>query len=1061
MCRKVLLLGFVALMPSAAAAQAQDIEWIKAAYWDSRYPTNWAAEAATVAVRDGLVAAGYEVLDADQLKDWMDARIADKAYSVVVLCRDIPPDTVVEDNNVDCTLRRYLNAGGKIVVYADIPFYNQGHADGTSTNWGEAGINNILGVGNVAVWDTNNTVTITADGQKWGLTQTWASVRPHPAGDVDIILAADDAGNAAAWVKHYVPGDTFRGFVRIFDRGGQANIGDLIRVAEYIGLKATDPQPADGADGVLQPLLQWDPGSFALWHDVYFGTDPEPPFIGRQMWTMYFHPPGLEPGATYYWRIDEVSSDGVTIYTGDVWSFTAAPVTAYKPVPRDGDKWIATEVFLRWEAGSGATAHEVYFSSDADAVANRDASVFGGQVIERSYDPGVLQEATTYYWAVDEIASGTKHEGAVWSFTTIGEGGGGVKGEYFDNMDVSGLPALTRIDPAIDFSWGDQGPGAPIGVDNFSARWTADLEIAAADTYTFISSTDDGVRVWLNGEPVINQWVDQGTTDVFSDPLYLEPGFYSLRMEYYENGGGAVAQLSWQTPFVSRQIIPAGPLQPPARARALYPADEDVNVPQDVTLMWSPGERAAQHQIYLGDDAEAVANATPADTAIYRGQQTLDMASYTASGLEWNKTYYWRIDEANNLDPESPWKGGVWSFTTANYIVVDDFESYSNEVGNRVFQAWIDGLGYTEPPPGAQGNGTGALVGHDIWSLESPYYQGQIVEVDNPHGGLQAMPLYYNNSAQPYHSETERTWMMAQNWTVNEVDRLTLYVRGVGPTFVETGPNAYLVGSTSGDIWGTADSFRYVYKRLNGNGSIVAKVNSMTDTWPWAKAGVMIRESLDPGAKHLMVVVTPGNGVQFAWREFANSDSGDNTQAELEAPHWVKLTRNGSTFTAEQSADGVMWEPINDATNSDHDVTMIANVYVGLTVTSNNADAACIADFSDVTTSGGVSGVWQVADIGGDIPGNSPAPFYVALEDSAGRVGVAVNPDAVLTAEWTPWDISLSEFSSAGVNLAAVRKMYMGVGDRSAPMLDGDGVVFIDDIRVTRPAPEPDEPVGE
>ena len=164
MLRKLLILTLFIVVLGPAVAQAQDMGWIKAAYWDSRYPTNWAAEAATVAVRDGLAAAGYEVLDADQLKVWMDARIADKAYSVVVLCRDIPPDTVVENNDTNCTLRKYLNAGGKIVVYADIPFYNQGHADGTSTNWGEAGINNILGVGNVAVWDTNNTVTITAAG---------------------------------------------------------------------------------------------------------------------------------------------------------------------------------------------------------------------------------------------------------------------------------------------------------------------------------------------------------------------------------------------------------------------------------------------------------------------------------------------------------------------------------------------------------------------------------------------------------------------------------------------------------------------------------------------------------------------------------------------------------------------------------------------------------------------------------------------------------------------------------------------------------------------------------
>jgi len=77
----------------------------------------------------------------------------------------------------------------------------------------------------------------------------------------------------------------------------------------------------------------------------------------------------------------------------------------------------------------------------------------------------------------------------------------------------------------------------------------------------------------------------------------------------------------------------------------LYPQNNDVNVPQDVTLMWSAGDKATQHQIYFGDDAEAVADATPADTAIYRGQQGLAQTSYTVAALEWGRPYYWRIDE--------------------------------------------------------------------------------------------------------------------------------------------------------------------------------------------------------------------------------------------------------------------------------------------------------------------------------------------------------------------------------------------------------------------------------
>ncbi|MHC4425637.1 MAG: LamG-like jellyroll fold domain-containing protein [Planctomycetota bacterium] len=224
-----------------AEAITQDWEH-RVAYWDSRYRTNWADEATSVAVRDALVAVGYTVVDADELKTWMDARIADGALSVVVLCRDNAPDTVVESVDANCTLRKYLDAGGKLVFYADIPFWDIGHADGSWDNPAAAGQANILGIGNVDHWDTNHTVTITDVGAAWGLTQTWQSLRANdPTGLT--VLATDDDGHATAYVKHYVPGDVARGFVRLYDRttGGQnVPIDDIVRAAEHKGTLTAD-----------------------------------------------------------------------------------------------------------------------------------------------------------------------------------------------------------------------------------------------------------------------------------------------------------------------------------------------------------------------------------------------------------------------------------------------------------------------------------------------------------------------------------------------------------------------------------------------------------------------------------------------------------------------------------------------------------------------------------------------------------------------------------------------------------------------------------------------------
>ena len=199
--------------------------------------------------------------------------------------------------------------------------------------------------------------------------------------------------------------------------------------------KAYGPAPADGATGVTSPLLQWTRGDTAQWHDVFLGTTPE---LGpadkkarqTQMVTMYYHFAGLEPGTTYYWRIDEVEADGKTVYQGDVWSFTMAPVTAYSPNPRNGDKWIDPNTDLSWQPGQGALSHQLYFGTDQAPVVARDASVSEGSMNAASFDLPTLAKETTYYWVVDEVGITTEYPGAVWSFTTAGGGGGGVKARY-------------------------------------------------------------------------------------------------------------------------------------------------------------------------------------------------------------------------------------------------------------------------------------------------------------------------------------------------------------------------------------------------------------------------------------------------------------------------------------------------------------------------------------------------------------------------------------------------------------------------------------------------------
>jgi hypothetical protein len=130
---------------------------------------------------------------------------------------------------------------------------------------------------------------------------------------------------------------------------------------------------------------------------------------------------------------------------------------------------------------------------------------------------------------------------------------------------------------------------------------------------------------------------------------------------------------------------------------------------------------------------------------------------------------------------------------------------------------------------------------------------------------------------------------------------------------------------------------------------------------------------------------------------------------------------------------------------------MTGSICIGLCVTSHNAAATTTAQFTGAATTGNVTGQWQAADVGIDHPGNSPQGLYVTLEDSTGQAATIANPDpaAALATEWTEWKIPLRDF--AGVNLTKVKRVYIGVGDKTNPQPDGRGRIFIDDIRLTRP----------
>jgi hypothetical protein len=542
---------------------------------------------------------------------------------------------------------------------------------------------------------------------------------------------------------------------------------------------ATNPKPADGAINTdTWANLSWQPGDFAVSQNVYFGDNfndvnlgDQSTFQGNQAATYlvagfpgFAYPDGLVPGTTYYWRVDEVNdTEPNSPWKGDVWSFTVPPRISYNPKPADGVKFVDPNVELSWTGGFGAKLHTVYFGDNFDDVNN---AAGGLPAAPTTYAPGTLELEKTYYWRVDEFDGAATLRGDIWSFT-IRKDGGGLKAEYFNNRSLTAEPVLIRTDHEIDFYWGnadvrgENSPDASINVNNFSARWSGELEADLTDTYIFQISANNGFRLWLDERPIIDFWDNGTTSSRQSEPIELVGGqTYSIRMEYFEGEDTATAQLFWENSAREMQIIPQAALSLPVKANRSNPDNGAVNVKQIQILRWSPPDNAASHQVYFGTDEEAVRNADTSSPE-YKGTRTLGAESYDAGKLQWSTTYYWRVDEVEADGTMQT--GNLWSFTTADFLIVDDFEGYNDidppdPQSNRIFEAWSDG--YDIPT-------NGALVGNDL----PPYAEQSIV-----HSGIQSMPYVYDNSVG--YSEATLTLTYPRDWTEKGVDTLTIWFRG-------------------------------------------------------------------------------------------------------------------------------------------------------------------------------------------------------------------------------------------------------------------------------------------
>ena len=853
------------------------------------------------------------------------------------------------------------------------------------------------------------------------------------------------------------------GELRTFKFDNVSMTGAITDRAPYV--KARQPNPVSGFIGLTLPVFSWTPGETAVAHSIYFGTSPELTeadlVSAEQANPAFYYAPGLDSGVTYYWRVDEIDADGV-VHTGDVWNVMGESKKAYMPTPADGAAGVSVTPSLSWLAGELALEHQIYFGTMFTDVNDGAPSADQGTTMELVFEPGMLRSSTTYFWRVDEITSdGVVERGPVWSFNTEAGIANKIVRQWWTNIGGTAITDLTNNANYPNNPTGtemlDLFEGPVDWADNYATRMYGWLKPTETGEYTFWISGDDAQQLWLSTDidpanavqiASVASWTNsrEWTKEAGqkSALISLEAGKkYYIQALGKEGSGGDSIAVSWQggniaaQEVISAQYVDAFAL-PPLKAFSPNPANEAVDAPQTAVLSWSPGENAQEHEVYFGDDAAAVA-AADAGSPLFKGSQA--DTSFDPGQLAWNSTYYWRVDEVDAASPDGRWTGNVWSFTTADFAMVDDFESYGIEDGSRIFDLWVDGYG---------DDNNGSTVGY----LDAA--NGTFGETSIVHGGGQSMPMDYDNINSPFISEATREFSPAQNWTVEGTDTLSLWVRGYpvagAVDIVETGGKMSLTGSGA-DIWGNSDQFTYAFKSLDGDGTMTARVVSIgPGTNTWAKGGVMIRDSLNGGSTHANMVLSAntdgaaGNGASFQYRAAtdgtsSNADSG----TVIAAPYWVRIERTGETINGFLSPDGKTWTPMGSTT-----VTMEAPVYIGLCVSSHDAATERTFEFDNISSTGGVSGTWQGAVISATRH-NSEQGLYVTLQDSTGKKASVTNDSVVNTATWTQVKIALSEF--AGVNPAKIAKMILGVGDPANPASGGSGRVFVDDIRVIKSEP--------
>ncbi|MHC4085323.1 MAG: LamG-like jellyroll fold domain-containing protein, partial [Planctomycetota bacterium] len=394
-----------------------------------------------------------------------------------------------------------------------------------------------------------------------------------------------------------------------------------------------------------------------------------------------------------------------------------APPEAWMPSPADGETGVASPVTLNWMPGKYAARHDVYFSTDRALVDSRNASAYQGQQDPNNYGPIALVTGQIYYWAIDEVnVAGPEPyawAGDTWVFRAAGAAGGLLGLYYHWDQYQPDLPlgppnpfqifVLSRIDPSVNFDWGNGSPDPNINDNYFATKWIGHLECPVDANYTFYTAVDDGDRLFIDGQKLdlidytaqqVDSW-RQGGMGVgdWRASIVLSAGLHDIEMHMYEREGGAGARLSWSSDPVNpadyaipMQVIPPVWLWPPLYASGPRPPDGSTTDNRGPALEWVAGMEALYHELYFSENFDDVNDRNPGIKETIIGDPCRPYPA--APLLKLATTYYWLVDEVKSGSER--WDARtVWEFTTAECLSLENVEDYNDRGELRL--VWRDG----------------------------------------------------------------------------------------------------------------------------------------------------------------------------------------------------------------------------------------------------------------------------------------------------------------------------------------------------------------------------------